>query len=322
MSRQVWQPTFLSRRRFLGRALCGAAAGALGGSLWTAGGPAAAAPPESDTGAASVGTGEKAAAPWTMRLSCSSINFSSLSIEQACQRIAALGFEAIDIWSAHAGCPHLDDVAKRLGPSGLKDLLARNQLKLYAFSVYTGGYPRYAELLGQAGGGVAVRGSAGPCKPDELVARMKDFLEALKPEIELAEKYGSYLAIENHGNALLHTLDSLKAFCDLNTNPRVGLALAPLHLQSIKAPVEEAIAVAGRQLFFFYAWQNAPDQQQLPGIGPTDFAPWLAALAKADYRWYVTPFMHHEPQPDAMSAALERSRDYLKKCAGTLPRLR
>ena len=165
-----------------------------------------------------------------MRLSCSSINFSSLPIEQVCQRIAALGFEAIDIWSAHAGCPHLDDVAKRLGPSGLKDLLARHRLKLYAFSVYVGGYPKYAELLGQAGGGVAVRGSAAACKPDELTARMKAFLESLKPEIELAEKYNSYLAVENHAGALLHTPDSFKAFCELNTHPRLGLALAALSL--------------------------------------------------------------------------------------------
>jgi sugar phosphate isomerase/epimerase len=254
-----------------------------------------------------------------MRLSCSSINFSALPIEQACQRIAALGFEAIDIWSAHAGCPHLDDIAKRLGPAGLKDLLARHRLKLYSFSVYAGGYRPYAELLGQAGGGMAVRGSAAPCKPDELTGRMKAFFEALKPEIALAEKHDSYLAIENHGNSLLDSLDSLKAFCELNRHPRVGIALAPYHLQVTKASVEEAIAIANRQLFFFYAWQNSPGQQQLPGIGPTDCAPWLAALAKADYRWYVTPFMHDEPPPDAMSAALARSRDYLKKCAHALP---
>ena len=161
------QPTVFSRRDFLGRTACGAAAATWAGSFQPAVGAAA--------------------APWPMRLSCSSINFSSLPIEQACQRIAALGFEAVDIWSAHAGCPHLDDVAKRLGPAGLKDLLARHRLKLYAFSVYVGGYRRYAELLGQAGGGVAVRGSAPESKPAELTARMKAFLETLKPEIELAE---------------------------------------------------------------------------------------------------------------------------------------
>ena len=299
----------------------GAATGVLGGSVWLAEGAAALGPAGREAATVSADAGKSGDPPWTPRLSCSSINFSSLPIEQACQRIAALGFEAIDIWSALGGCPHLDDIAKRLGPTGLKDLLAQHRLKLCAFTVYVGGYRRYAELLGQAGGGVAVRGSTAPCKPNELTSRMKAFLEALKPEIELAEEHNSCLAIENHANALLHTLDSLKAFCDLNKHPRLGVALAPYHLQSIKASVEQAIAIAGRQLFFFYAWQNAPGQQQLPGIGPTDCTPWLAALAKADYRGYVDPFMHHEPPPDVMAAALARSSDYLKKCARSLPRL-
>jgi sugar phosphate isomerase/epimerase len=251
---------------------------------------------------------------WNMRLSCSSIGFSSLPIEEACARIAALGFDAIDVWSAHAGCPHLDDVSTRLGPQGLRDLLAKYGLALYAFSVYRGGYPRYAELLGKSGGGVAVRGSAPPCEPAELSSRMKAFLEALKPELELAEKYDSYLAIENHGHALLDSLDSFKAFVDLNAHPRLGIAVAPYHLQAIGTPVEEAIAVAGKQLLFFYAWQNAPGTGQLPGHGPTDCTPWIAALAKADYAWYVNPFMHHEPEPDAMSQAMAKSCAYLNGC--------
>lgn len=251
---------------------------------------------------------------WTMRLSGSSINFSRLPIEQACERIAALGFEAIDIWSAHAGCPHLDDVQKRLGPQGLKELLARVGLKLCAFSVYAGGYPRYAELLGRSGGGVAIRGSAAPCDPKELRPRMKAFLEALKPEVELAERYDSYLAIENHGHALLDSIDSIKAFVELNRNPRLGIALAPYHVQARGESVEAAIAAAGPQLLFFYAWQHAPGLGELPGHGPADFAPWLAALAKVQYPWYVNPFMHNEPEPETMSKALARSRDYLRQC--------
>ncbi len=251
---------------------------------------------------------------WKLRLSGSSINFSKLPIEQACQRLAEVGFEAVDLWSAHAGCPHLDDVLQRLGPTGLQELLAKHKLRLYSFSVYVGGYRKYAELLGKSGGGVAVRGSAPPCDPAELTPRMKQFLESLKPELELAEKYNSYLAIENHGGALLNTLDSFKAFVDLNRSSRLGIALAPYHLQAAKASVEEAIAISGKQLLYFYAWQNAPGLKQLPGFGPTDFTPWLAALAKIRYPWYVNPFMHHEPDADEMSAALRRSKAYLEAC--------
>ncbi|MFV2066026.1 MAG: hypothetical protein ACC645_03535 [Pirellulales bacterium] len=117
-----------------------------------------------------------------IELSCSSINFSSLPIEGAVQRIAELGFDAIDIWSAHAGCPHLDDVQQRLGPEGLKQRLTQHHLRLYSFSVYQGGYPRYAELLGRAGGSVAVRGSTGAAEPQQLTRAMKRFFESLKKE--------------------------------------------------------------------------------------------------------------------------------------------
>jgi len=259
---------------------------------------------------------------WRMRLSTSSIHYMQLPIEQACERIAELGFEAIDIWSAHNGCPHLDDVLKRVGPEGLKKVLAKHKLKLFAFSVYQGGYERYAELLGKAGGGVAVRGSAGASKPEELTARMKKFIESLKPLADLAEKNNSYLAIENHGGSLLCTLDSFKAFVDINKSPRLGIALAPYHLQSIKASVPEAIRVCGKQLFFFYAWQRAKGNEQLPGVGPTDMAPWVDALAAIRYRGYVNPFMHGHPEAEVMSANLAKSRDYLKECFKKIRRTR
>ncbi|MFP4058319.1 MAG: sugar phosphate isomerase/epimerase family protein [Candidatus Brocadiia bacterium] len=284
-----------TRRRFLAQAAGAAAAGLAA--------PALGAEPTA-----------KEDARWAMRLSTSSIHFLHLPVEQACERIATLGFEAVDIWSAHAGCPHLDDVLKRLGPEGLKGLLARTKLDLFAFSVYRGGYPRYAELLGKAGGGVAVRGSTRAAKPAELAARTRQFLDALKPQVELAEKHDSYLAIENHGGALLNTLDSLKAFVDANASPRVGIALAPYHLQGIKASVEKAIAICGDQLFFFYAWQRGRGTRQLPGHGPTDFTPWLAALAEVRYRGCVNPFMHGDLEPGPMAQALARSRDYLREC--------
>lgn len=249
--------------------------------------------------------------PWKMRLSTSSICFMELPIEQAVAKIAELGFEGIDIWSAHEGCPHLDDITKRLGPTGLKELLAKHKLKLFSFSVYAGGFAKYAELLGGAGGGVAVQGSAGPCKPEELTARMKQYMEELKPLADLAEKHNSVLAIENHGDALLNTLDSLKTFVDLNRSPRVGIALAPYHLQGLKVAVPEAIRVCGKQLRFFYAWQRQEGDKQLPGVGPMDMTDWMAALKEIRYAGFVNPFTHSHPGTDIMTANLKTAREYL-----------
>ncbi|HRT96477.1 MAG TPA: sugar phosphate isomerase/epimerase [Planctomycetota bacterium] len=281
-----------SRRSFLGSVAGIGAAGALAPQLLAA----------------------EAKERWPMRLSTSSNHFRQLPLEEACERIGTLGFEAIDIWSAYQGCPHLDHAKDKLGADGLKELLAKHNLKLFAFSTYVGGYARYAELLGAAGGGVAVQGSAGAAKPEELTDRMKRFLESCKPLVELCEKHNSYLAIENHGGSLLCTIDSFKAFVDLNQSPRLGIALAPYHVQAGKMSVEDAIRACGKQLLFFYAWQHAPGVNELPGYGPTDFVPWLKALADFGYAGCVNVFTHHHLEADAMSAALAKARDYVKDC--------
>jgi len=261
------------------------------------------------------GAGKKPAV-WKMKLSTSSIHYLHLPIEQACEQISKLGYEAIDIWSPYTNCKHLDDAKDRLGPDRLKALLANNKLKLCAFSVYKGGYLRYAELLGKIGGGLAVRDSARASKPKELTSRMRAFMEELKPQIDLAAKYNSCLAIENHVNMLLESLDSLKAFVDMNQSPRVGIALAPYHIQKIGASVEEAIRICGKQTKFFYAWQlsKVRDTKQLPGYGPVDFTKWIAALAKVGYTGYLNVFMHGELEQDKMAESLAKSRRYLQTC--------
>lgn len=259
--------------------------------------------------------------PWRMRLACSSVMFSALPIEDVCARAALLGFEAIDIWCPFDRCKHLADVATRLGPDGLKQVLAKHKLALGSFTTYCTkseavGFPAYADFIGRFGGGVVVRESQYiNVKPAELTATMRAFFEKLKPQIEQAAQAKVRLAIENHGDALLGTPDSFKAFVDLNPAPRhVGLAIAPYHLQAISAAVDEVIATAGSQLLFFYAWQKGGGMSQLPGHGPADFLPWLKALAKINYQGFVNPFMHGNPQPEEVAAGLVKACAYLKDC--------
>ncbi|MFI5378249.1 MAG: sugar phosphate isomerase/epimerase family protein [Tepidisphaerales bacterium] len=254
-------------------------------------------------------------APWTLRLSLSTVMFAETPIERVCEFAASLGFQAIDIWCPFDKCKHLDDVVQRLGPDGLKALLAKHKLAVSAFTVYNGGLARYGEFIGRFGGGVAVQGSqGGTYKPDQIVPAMKQFFEKLKPAIEQAGNANIQLAVENHGSALLDSVDSFKAFVDLNPDPKhVGIALAPYHMQAINAAVEETIAICGPQLLFFYAWQHAAGKDQLPGHGKTDFAPWLNALAKSGHPQYLNPFMHGNVPEKEMAEALVKASDYLKE---------
>ena len=261
------------------------------------------------------------ASPWRMRLAFSSVMLAELPIEEVCARAAKLGFEAIDIWCPFDNCKHLTDVIDRLGPDGLKQLLAKHQLALASFTTYVTkkeavGFPAYADFIGKFGGGVVVRGSEyTDAKPENLTTKMRAFFEKLKPQIDKAAETKVRLAIENHHSALLSTPDSFKAFVDLNPAPQhVGLGIAPYHLQNLKASVEDAIRTAGSQLLFFYAWQSAEGMNQLPGHGPADFTPWLKALSDINYQGYLNPFMHGHPTPEALSEGLAKSCSYLKQC--------
>lgn len=256
-----------------------------------------------------------APADWRMKLSTSSVHFRMLSVEQAVARIAGLGFEAVDFWPSNFKCPHLDEIATRLGPSGLRDLLERNKVRLCAFTMYEQPYEKYAALLGAAGGGLVIRESKfGKVEPANLTSEMRGLMERVKPWLELAEENNSYIAIENHGSALLNSADSFHAFLDLAQNPRLGIALAPYHLQAEGVPVERVIEMIAPKLLFVYAWQNAPEMKQLPGLGPTDFTPWLGALKKIGFRGWVNPFMHGEPPEEQIAAALAQSKSYLEAC--------
>lgn len=261
--------------------------------------------------------------PWKMKLSTSSLHYRSLPLTEACRRIGKLGFEGVDIWShfewAGPLCEHLEEGLEDMGSDALAALLQQNKLALLAASCYTAPVKKFVPLLGKLGGSIIIRGSR-PVQASgatitlgDLRTQMKQFLESLKPELDLAEQHQCTLAIENHsGHSLLNKLDSIKIFSELNTNKHLGIALAPYHIQLNKESVPQSIRLAGDQLKFFYAWQHADGTKQLPGIGPTDMRPWLQTLADIDYQGCVNPFMHHEPEPNEMDRALQISRDYLQ----------
>lgn len=247
-----------------------------------------------------------------LRLAAASLMFRDLTIEQACARIAGVGYEAIDIWGEHAGCPHLEDAARRLGASGLRELLARHGLQLCALTLPPDGFNKYGDLLRESAGALVVQDIHEPAGSEAPTERVRALIERLKPQADLAGQYDLSLAVVNQAGGLLNSLDSLQSFRELNSHPRLGIALAPHHLQAVGVSVPEAIRIAGEQLLLFYAWQNGTGLQQLPGYGPTDFRPWLDALETAGYRRYLDTGMHGYVEPNTLSAALARSRNYLR----------
>jgi len=181
------------------------------------------------------------------------------------------------------------------------------------------------------------RGKRG-LKGNELKAEVKKFTELMKPHLAVAEEAGVTIAIENHSSNLINTPDSLKWLAEFAPSKKLGIALAPYHLESLGVDADghaALIKALGNRIAMFYAWQHGmgcskklPKEQellQMPGRGKLDFKSILGALKAIRYNGFTSIFMHPVPRgipilPTATkcTAEINRARAYLDKCLASV----
>jgi sugar phosphate isomerase/epimerase len=153
----------------------------------------------------------------------------------------------------------------------------------------------------------------------------------MKPHVETAEKNGIVIGIENHGNSTISSPDSLRWFAEFSPSKYLGIALAPYHLPQEPLLLAKLIEELGPKLAHFYAWEHGKgcmtkmpkdeEMLQLPGRGPLDFKPLMAAIRKINYCGWTSVFMHPTPRgipilPTAaeVTSAVNQTRKYLEEC--------
>jgi len=270
---------------------------------------------------------ESATSAFRLRYSLASCMYGTLPLADILPEAAKIGADNIDLWPAKHG-----NQREQLDAMGVEPYLALCDEHDVTTSIIT----RYdlgpfnlrdemavAETLGA---GIIVTGSTKPA--DDERAGAAAFAEAMKPHLEKAAEHGVRIAIENHGNALVHSPDSIRYAADALDSPHAGIALAPYHLPQDPVLIADLIRDLGPRLAHFYAWEHghgchdplpkALEMQQLPGYGPLDFGPVLEALADISYEGLTTIFMHPVPRgipilPTAAetTAAINRSREYI-----------
>jgi sugar phosphate isomerase/epimerase len=301
----------ISRRGF-----CGRTAGVLAGSLL--GVPAASALPPRD---------------FELKYMLGSCMYGYTKLEEILPEVAKVGAKAIDIWPKVHG--NQREQLDEMGEEKFAELFKSHQVSLGCLTQYKLGpfglqdEMRLAQRLGCqtiVTGGAGPKGLAGA----ELKRAVAEFIEKLKPHLAVAEETGVTIAIENHGNNLIESPDSLQWLAELRPSKHLAIALAPYHLPQDAAALGRLIESLGDAIEVFYAWQHGmgchvklPKEQellQMPGRGELDFAPLLAALKKTNYSGWTEIFMHPVPRgipiletTAEVTAEINRSRDYLEK---------
>jgi sugar phosphate isomerase/epimerase len=272
----------------------------------------------------------------------SSSMYGTLPLKVILPEVARTGADTIDIWPRVHG--NQREQMEEMGHEKFAALLknhktSKGTLRLGCLTRYDlgpFGLQKEMAVAKKFGARVLVCGGRGRrgLKGPELKAEVKKFAELLKPHIAAAEAARVTIAIENHGSNLINTPDSMKWLVELAPSKRLGIALAPYHLESlgVNAAGHAALVKAlGNRIAMFYAWQfgmgchkKLPKEQellQMPGRGNLDFVPIVRALKQINYRGFTSIFMHPVPRgipilKDAAACTTEinRARTYLENC--------
>jgi sugar phosphate isomerase/epimerase len=165
-----------------------------------------------------------------------------------------------------------------------------------------------------------------------LRAEVRSLVGSLGGVLEQARRAGIALALQNEAGSLLDSGEALQHLAEVAPLDVLGVALAPQQLEPDAERIAGLIDRLGPSLFHVYASQAEPsgafdletlwpELQQLPGRGPLDFGPILAALARQEYAGAVTllvlPSRTEEAPvrpPEEVTGHVSEARRYLERC--------
>ena len=257
--------------------------------------------------------------------------YGCLPLSEILPETRRIGAAHIDIWPKVHGDQR--EQVDAMGEEAFRRMLASHDVKLGCITQYKLGpfglqnEMRFAKRFSCptiVTGGRGPRGLSG----QELKKAVGGFIEQMKPHLEIAAETGVTIAVENHGNNLIESPDSLKWLAELRPSSHLAIALAPYHLPQDEKLLAGLIRDLGHSIAVFYAWQHGmgcskklPKEQellQMPGRGELDFQPLVSALKDIRYRGWTEIFMHPVPRgipiletAREVSTEINQARTYL-----------
>ncbi|GAB5404695.1 MAG: hypothetical protein Aurels2KO_29260 [Aureliella sp.] len=275
-------------------------------------------------------------AQYQLKYSLASCMYGYEALSRVLPEVAKTGAKSIDIWPKVHG--NQREQIDEMGEDTFAELLRKHDVSLGCLTHYViGPFGLAAEFqfAKRLGCPLIVTGAKGPkdLQGDDLKAAVASFVEKMKPHLEKAAECHVTIAIENHGNNLIDSPDSIKWLVELSGDTNLGVAIAPYHLPQDADAIAQLIRDIGPKLSVFYAWQHGmgcmkklPKEQellQMPGRGKLDFKPLVRALRDINFAGPTEVFMHPVPrgvpildQPSAVTDEINRSRRYLDDCLG------
>jgi sugar phosphate isomerase/epimerase len=267
--------------------------------------------------------------------------------EDALAELAKLGFKEVNLWSSAAPLAHHVNPGDDVG--AIRAVLDKYDIKPCGLTMYG---KTQAEMLERID-------FAAELGIDTVVfdceANYADFVSRfLPPLVELGEKRGVRIAVENHltvpfsadfesganeekrWDEGVDSLAQIKRLVRDIDHPNLGVCLAPPHLWVMGETISDAITFLAerKRLFYYYIWDIdrnyrhgidglnfGPGEKQLPRFdGTLDHAVPLAALKRVGFTGPASVKCHgtHGWSIDRISSQLAAADSYIRDCLGRI----
>ncbi|MCS7224666.1 MAG: sugar phosphate isomerase/epimerase [Armatimonadetes bacterium] len=257
-----------------------------------------------------------------MSVGCASLLFAHHHLDNCLMALTDVGLQGVDLWAIPNWAEHI-----RLGvddPAEIKEKVQQLGLKIQAVSVYTADRERLAlaaKVAAQIGAPMVVNGAVGRTW-DEL----KEFLD---PALKVCDETGVKIAVENHTDSLVDTIDRMEELTRRFPKDRVGIAFAPPHSFVVGEPPHWVIRRLWERILLLYLWDVSPRntglawwranwhkwaEEQFPGAGRLDFLALADALSRFPFQGELV-FCAHGTEPwdaERLKEHLHQSLTYLR----------
>jgi sugar phosphate isomerase/epimerase len=281
-----------------------------------------------------------------MRLAFSSNAYLRYPFEEAAERIAALGYEGLEIL---ADVPHAWPAGLLEGPKrAILAAMERHGLSFSNMNAFMMNavadprqpywYPSFIEpdpnyrriridhtrralsLCAELGAPHVTTEPGGPIAPGQTRQQAIDlFVEVLKPLAEHADKEGVLLLIEPEPGLLVETTDQYLEVAERVDAPSIGLNFDVGHAFCVSEDLPNAIARMAPHTRHYHLEDIAATRVHhhlVPGMGVIDFAEVVEAIRGTGYDGWLTVELY--PFGDDPDAAAKGAMDVLRPLLATV----
>ena len=261
-------------------------------------------------------------------IGCSTLTFHMLSLDEALERIAALGFSAIDLAMIAEFCPHADPHADRAGRARVARAIAAAGLRVTSINAWSlefvndasdaerdhiRGALRIAEAVGAP---VVTMQPGGPVPPDDRAETAPVVAEQLNALGAEAQAAGIALAVEApHMGTFAEEFEAACGLVDLLDPDTLGVALDTSHVLNGGGTIDQALARYGPRVLHVHLRDYRDGSIFVtPGDGVIDFAEVIGGLAALGYRGgFSAELEYEEESADVSEREAVRALAYFRR---------